>query len=139
MILIFAAKKVPDIYLNDKPTKTIKVVCISDTHTHYNKPDIIPDGDILVHSGDFSNRGMEEEIEYFNKFLGKCKHKYKIVVPGNHDYTLDKYSPEEVMKKFLPNCTAFLVDKAITIEGITFYGFPWNGHCTLISNVTDLN
>ena len=30
----------------------IRVVCISDTHGLYNFP--VPDGDILIHAGDFS-------------------------------------------------------------------------------------
>ena len=49
----------------------LKVVCISDTHTHHNKI-TIPDGtDILIHSGDFTSSGTEEEINKFCNWMDK--------------------------------------------------------------------
>ncbi len=37
----------------------IRVVCISDTHNQHQKL-TIPDGDILIHGGDFTNFGRVE-------------------------------------------------------------------------------
>ena len=31
----------------------------------------IPDGDILIHAGNFSNIGLPREVVAFNEFLGK--------------------------------------------------------------------
>lgn len=31
----------------------------------------IPDGDVLLHTGNFSNLGIPREVEAFNEFLGK--------------------------------------------------------------------
>ena len=46
----------------------IRIVCISDTHSKFLPP--IPDGDILIHAGDFTIRGSIAEIQKFNKYLG---------------------------------------------------------------------
>ena len=44
--------------------KNIKFVCISDTHTkHYALK--IPDGDVLIHAGDFTYGGQPKEIDEF--------------------------------------------------------------------------
>ena len=37
----------------------MKIVCISDTHGQY--PDNVPDGDILIHAGDITKYGEENE------------------------------------------------------------------------------
>jgi len=40
-------------------SKSIKIVCISDTHGRTDEKDFpeIPDGDILLHAGDISQQG----------------------------------------------------------------------------------
>ena len=48
---------------NSKPK--VKLVLISDTHTLY-KDLTIPDGDVLIHTGDFCWKGVKEHIEEFN-------------------------------------------------------------------------
>ena len=58
----------------DTPVSQDKVrfVCISDTHNVSGiTPDIVPDGDVLLHAGDFSNVGLPQDIEEFNEFLGQ--------------------------------------------------------------------
>ena len=54
-------------------SKKVRFVCISDTHNKtkgWNLTEIIPDGDILIHAGDFSMVGHPSQIEEFNNFLG---------------------------------------------------------------------
>jgi 3',5'-cyclic AMP phosphodiesterase CpdA len=68
--------------------KTIKFVCISDTHGLTDELEV-PEGDVLIHAGDFSNTGEPNIVEDFNEFLKKLKHPYKIVIAGNHDLTFD--------------------------------------------------
>ena len=46
-------------------------------------------GDILIHSGDFTNTGTLGEVEDFDNWLGSLPHHYKVVVPGNHDSVMD--------------------------------------------------
>ena len=45
----------------------------------------VPDGDILIHAGDFTQFGKEEHAEDFNRWLGEQPHKTKLVVLGNHE------------------------------------------------------
>lgn len=41
----------------------MRVVCISDTHSQHNSmTNAIPDGDVLVHAGDFTNTGDPDEV-----------------------------------------------------------------------------
>jgi len=50
----------------------------------------IPDGDVLIHAGDFSKIGSLEEIQKFRSELESLPHKYKVFIAGNHDVTLDQ-------------------------------------------------
>ena len=68
------------------------MVCISDTHSAVENLEIpfkIPDGDILIHAGDFTNYGEVEKVKEFNTWLGTLPHAYKIVVAGNRDISFD--------------------------------------------------
>lgn len=51
---------------------------------------IIPYADILIHCGDFTMKGGENEIDSFCQFMAQLPHKYKIVIAGNHDFCLDE-------------------------------------------------
>lgn len=117
--------------------KKLRVVCISDTHSHHNALKI-PDGDILIHAGDFTYRGNLTELKNFNEFLGRLPHKHKIVIPGNHELTLDEESEHEfkiICKELrksgikhprdVINNAKLLIDEEITISGIKIYGSPW--------------
>ena len=59
----------------DTPVSADKVrfVCISDTHTVVEKQRRmnIPDGDVLLHAGDFTIRGTTDEVHLVNEYLGK--------------------------------------------------------------------
>ena len=39
----------------------MRIVAISDTHTHHMDV-VVPNGDVLVHAGDFTYKGRREEI-----------------------------------------------------------------------------
>ena len=56
--------------MDDHLNEIIRVVCISDTHTHTDFLNI-PDGDILIHSGDFTYHGKEEEVIKFKSPANK--------------------------------------------------------------------
>ncbi len=98
-------------------TKTVKFVVISDTHNlHWELQ--LPDADVLVHGGDFTDYGMINEVIDFNKWLGTIKHKFKyiIIVPGNHEFFPD------AIGMLLTNCTHYLKNGYIEIEGIKIFG-----------------
>ena len=49
----------------------------------------VPEGDVLLHGGDFTQIGLRDEVEHFNQFLASLPHKHKIVIAGNHEVTFD--------------------------------------------------
>jgi Icc-related predicted phosphoesterase len=102
----------------------MRLIFISDTHTlHLGYT--IPEGDVLIHSGDFMNSGRyESELKSFIDFYSKFPHKHKIVIPGNHDFWAERY-PEDVKQKFKEKNIHFLIQRSVVIEGIKFYGDPY--------------
>ena len=70
-----------------------RIVTISDTHSRHSKISPMPEGDILIHSGDATERGGIDEIAAFNEWLGALPYKHKIFVAGNHDWLFER-SPQ---------------------------------------------
>lgn len=68
----------------------MKVVCVSDTHGLHDDALQVPDGDVFVHAGDFTDTGERSEVLAFNEFLGRLPHRYKIVIAGNHESSFDR-------------------------------------------------
>uniref|UniRef100_A0AC34FSC5 Calcineurin-like phosphoesterase domain-containing protein n=1 Tax=Panagrolaimus sp. ES5 TaxID=591445 RepID=A0AC34FSC5_9BILA len=54
----------------------VRFVCISDTHEKLGEMlHMIPDGDVLIHAGDFTNYGDLAEVIKFNQEIAtKTKH-----------------------------------------------------------------
>lgn len=131
----------------------VRFVCMSDTHSNAEAfKDRIPNGDVFIHTGDFTYTGQVAEVEKFNKFLGTLPHHHKIVIAGNHELTFDErilpmtgpieeglhlskkkleFSREYLkqknlshMSQLLTNCT-FLFDTETTVYGLRVYGSPW--------------
>lgn len=113
----------------------MKIVSISDTHTCHNEFKI-PTGDLLIHSGDFTSIGREQEVINFIDWFQNQPHKYKIFIAGNHDKCFDpKFNdksfnltkPEwlQDILNNLKNNTFYLEDSAVEIEEINIYGSPW--------------
>nr|XP_045585380.1 uncharacterized protein LOC123747314 isoform X1 [Procambarus clarkii] len=109
------------------PKNVVRFVCISDTH---NKTDIlpfpIPDGDVLLHGGDFTIKGKLHEALVFNDWLGHLPHKHKVVIAGNHDRLFDKNFKQFTAdsRKVFTNAI-YLQDQHTSIYGIKIYGAPW--------------
>ncbi len=102
-------------------SSSVTIIAISDTHGKHRSLDI-PDGDILVHAGDLTSSGEVEQVEDFNALMGELPHSDKIVIAGNHDFCFER-RPEE-SAALLTNCT-YLMDRAVTVQGVVFYGSPW--------------
>jgi len=78
----------------------VRVVCVSDTHGRH--ADIkVPDGDILIHAGDFTHFGKKKDVIAVNEWLGTLPHKHKIVVNGNHEKNAEW---KKDTAKLLSNC-----------------------------------
>lgn len=101
--------------------KPMKFVCISDTHLRHNLT--VPDGDVLIHSGDATNIGTIQEVAKFNNWLGTLPHTYKFFIPGNHDWLFE--TNEALARSTLSNAIT-LIDEGHTLpNGVHIYGAPW--------------
>ncbi|CAF2041718.1 unnamed protein product [Rotaria magnacalcarata] len=127
--------------------ETVRIVCISDTHSCYDF--LLPSGDILVHTGDFSKSGLQDEVEYFITWLKTLiQYRLKIFIAGNHDHTLDPISYERCWKRWhrgrKQNCAPvgrLIHDRSLAtnfgiiyleeqlfvddVTGLNFYGSPF--------------
>ncbi len=100
-----------------------KIVCLSDTHNCQGQFEV-PDGDILIHSGDATIRGTVPEVEEFLAWFSRLPHRHKIFVAGNHDWLY------ETENRFARLLTAkldirYLQDSSTEIDGLKIYGAPW--------------
>ena len=101
----------------------MRIVCISDTHGVFYKA--LPEGDVLIHAGDFSRRSILEEVDEFAEWLAEQPHAHKIVVAGNHDVAFER-DPEEARKRLLiDDSITYLQDSGMEIDGVKFWGSPW--------------
>jgi Icc-related predicted phosphoesterase len=99
----------------------MRIVGLSDTHDKYEQV-IVPEGDILVCAGNITREGELDELIGFNQWLGKLSHQHKIVIAGNHDHCFQRHEAEA--RKILTKAI-YLIDDAMVIDGIKFYGSPW--------------
>lgn len=125
-----------------KPEGFTRFVCISDTHATHRRMEV-PEGDVLLHCGDITERGDLREILDFNDWLGTLPHEHKVVIAGNHDIPFDStimeqskqsprfracaHIPETIWRDWqsvMTNCV-YLEDSEIMINGIRIYGSPW--------------
>ena len=102
----------------------MRLVCISDTHSLHHKMSRIPDGDVLIHSGDCTGSGSLPQIDDFRQWFGSLPHRTKILIAGNHDYCFERHpiSSREMCEK---RRITYLQGESITVGKIVFYGFPW--------------
>jgi hypothetical protein len=77
---------------------------------------------VLIHAGDFTNRGTEAEITAFNSFLKDQPHKHKVVIAGNHERLFETL-PSRARDALTD--AIYLEDSGAEIEGRFFWGSPW--------------
>lgn len=95
---------------------------MSDTHGKHERVDV-PDGDILIHAGDFQKYGSRKEVAPFAEWFASLTHEWKIVISGNHDRAL--YFYPEYAKEFLSRGIEYLRDQTAMFPGLKIYGSPW--------------
>lgn len=99
----------------------MRLVLTSDTHGCHRGL-TLPEGDVFIHAGDFSKRGRLREIEDFADWLDRLDFAHKIVVAGNHDLLFEE---EPALAESYLSSVCYLKDKATVIDGVHFYGSPW--------------
>ncbi len=96
----------------------MKILHLSDTHGLHSQIGRMPDADVIVHSGDFTHFGTDDECLKFLNWFIELPYKHKIFVVGNHDLCL--YDADNIEN--LPANVHFLQDRGATIDGVRFYG-----------------
>lgn len=106
-----------------------KIVFISDTHNKHNyltskgMGNILGSGDILVHAGDCTSMGKSHEITNFLNWFGMTDFTHKIFIAGNHDFGFELN--HDISEEFKEKGIHYLFDSGVEIDGIKFYGSPW--------------
>lgn len=101
----------------------MKIVCLSDTH-NFHEQIRVPDGDILIHAGDATMRGTEEEVESFLSWFSSLTHKHKIFIAGNHDWLYE--TNNRLASVMTANFNIkYLQDSSVEVEKLKIYGSPW--------------
>lgn len=98
----------------------MRIVCLSDTHDAFRGLPV-PDGDLLLHGGDLSRRGVVEEVLASAEWLRSLPHRHKLVIAGNHDFCLEQQDPRSLLQGL-----RYLQDESCEIEGLRVYGSPWS-------------
>ena len=102
----------------------ISILHLSDIHGQHRRLSKLPDADVIIHSGDFTMAGTEQEVFDFINWFCDLPYRHKIFIAGNHDDCL--YGTE---LSGLDNNCHNLCNSGINIEGIKFYGVPKAVEC----------
>ena len=134
----------------DKPRRgCVRFVAISDTHGKHGALGLLPLGDVLVHAGDFTERGDLAEVDAFCEWLSQQPHARKVVIAGNHDLTLHGGAYEQACRDWgvtidgreRERCVAararlkavpgleYLCCSGTEVEGVRLWGAPWVPTC----------
>jgi len=76
-------------------------------------------GDVIIHLGDITFSGSDNEVVDFLEWFIELPYKYKIFIAGNHDDCLYQANIDG-----LPENCHYLCNSGISIENIFFYGIP---------------
>lgn len=95
------------------------ILHLSDTHGKHHELQNLPPADIIIHSGDLSFAGAENEVMDFIEWFGALPYKYKIFIAGNHDDCLFAATIDGLSH----NCF-YLCNTSVMIEGVKFHGMP---------------
>ena len=103
----------------------MKILHISDTHGCHRRLHDLPQADIIVHSGDFTMNGSEQEALDFMNWFCDLPYLQKIFICGNHDECLYGAKVDG-----LDDNVHYLCNSGVEIDGVKFYGVPmFMGDC----------
>jgi Icc-related predicted phosphoesterase len=101
----------------------VRFVFLSDTHELHEEL-TVPECDVLVHAGDYSNRGFTDDLKDFLTWFSKQPGKVKLLVPGNHDFCCER-TPAMARELCEKVGVRYLQDEGCTVGGLTLWGSPW--------------
>ncbi len=95
---------------------------ISDTHGLHDRLKLNP-GTVLVHAGDITEYGTEDEVVEFLDWFSRQPFNCKIFIGGNHDLFLETLTLRKI-KRLIPANIIYLQNSGTEIGGIKFWGSP---------------
>lgn len=98
----------------------MRILHLSDTHSHHIELPPLPDADVIVHSGDFTFGGSEQEAYDFMNWFCDLPHPHKIFIAGNHDMCM--FGADKI--EGLPENVHYLCNSGVEIDGVRFWGVP---------------
>ena len=101
----------------------MKILQISDTHNQHRQLTDLPAADVIVHCGDFTDNGTEEEVLNFLNWFIELPYSHKIFITGNHDLCL--WEAEGI--EDLPNNVYF---KIVNVRLMVLSSLVW--HITIL-------
>ena len=101
----------------------MKITFFSDTHTKHDNLKF-PEADVLVCTGDFTNKGSLADVEDFCSFMLKQPHKHIIVIAGNHDFCFENKFKSDAEHLLKVAGITYLNDSGCIIDGVKFWGSP---------------
>lgn len=99
---------------------TVRVVVLSDTHGQHRKVSV-PDGDLLIHCGDWTKTSSKPQVEAYQDFvswLADLPHPRKVVVAGNKEIYMDTESCVKHRGKSLEEIES--VQQLLNCAGVTY-------------------
>lgn len=102
----------------------MQITFISDTHGKHEQVFIPSNTELLIHAGDISKIGREEEIRQFLNWYDQLDVTHKVFIGGNHDYLLENDSGlfRSILASY-PNLI-YLEDEGKEVAGIKLWGSP---------------
>lgn len=100
----------------------MKIVLISDTHGNHGRLNI-PECDIIIHAGDYTNWGTIPEVAGFLAWFKDTPARYKVFINGNHE--VDFHDNKGLYLGLIPEGVTYLENTSVTIEGIKIWGSPY--------------
>lgn len=94
---------------------------MADTHGRHANLEV-PEGDLLIHAGDLTQRGTRPQLEQVADWLRSLPHRHKVVIAGNHDFLFEE-KPADARALF--HGLTYLEDAEVTLEGLRIWGSPW--------------
>jgi len=105
----------------------MKIFAVSDTHGRHEQVQIPEGTDMIIHAGDFSNVKSpalnHNEVNLFLIWLEQQPVKYKVIIAGNHDTSIEsRFINKEDFKN---RNIIYLEHELVEIEGIKIFGSPY--------------
>lgn len=100
----------------------MKILAISDTHGQHASLQL-PEADMIIHAGDISRKGTENQVRDFLQWFSALPHRHKIFIAGNHDFFFEN-AGDTAIAAMIPEGIIYLNDSGVAINGITIWGSP---------------